>query len=369
MTNRSVRVCHFSSKHSLGDARVFWKECRSLAAAGYEVIYVGIGESDECEGVRRVGLDAPMSRSDRLFAVRQRAYEAARDMDADIYHFHDPDLLPFGRRLKRAGKKVIFDSHELFVEQFQVRDYIPKIARRALAGIYGWYERGVCAELDAVIFPTTVHGQHPFSACAQRAVTVDNLSLLPEKEIDPSDSSADKVCYIGSLTPDRGVDVLVEACHKVGVGLILCGRISSSYLVSLRQRKAFETVDFRGEIPYGEIGAVMGECFAGAATLLRQGQWNSVDNLPTKVYDYMLHYLPVLVNDAPRTSQFVDRWQCGLAVDTASSDAVARAVEWLASHSSEARAMGARGHEVVMHHVNWKSEERKLLELYDSLCS
>lgn len=369
MGARPIKVCHFSSKHSLDDVRVFWKECRSLAAHGYDVTYVGIGQSDERDGVCRKGIEAPASRAERLLSVRQAAFRMACEVDADIYHFHDPDLLPYGRKLKRMGKKVIFDSHELFVSQFQVRDYIPTWARNTLAALYRRYESGVCSKVDAVIFPTTVDGLHPFAHCAQRAITVDNLSLLPEEEMASPEKRGDRVCYIGCLTPDRGIDVLMEACHKAGVGLILCGKIGRAYLDSLQDRPAFEIVDYRGEIPFDRIGAVMEESFVGAATLLRQGQWSCVDNLPTKVYDYLLHYLPVLVNDAPKARRFVEQWECGMSVDVSSSDDVARAIEFLAEHPDTAREMGAHGHEAVMEHVNWKTEEKKLLELYESLCA
>ena len=35
-----IRVIHLSSAHYADDARIFWKECVSLARAGYDVSYV-----------------------------------------------------------------------------------------------------------------------------------------------------------------------------------------------------------------------------------------------------------------------------------------------------------------------------------------
>ena len=367
MKNNSVKVCHFSSKHSVDDVRVFWKECRSLAAAGYEVVYIGIGDSDVLDGVTRVGVKAPSDRRERLLEIRQHVYSLAVEQDADIYHFHDPELLPYGRKLKRMGKKVIFDSHELFGDLFQVRDYIPRFARTVLSRLYLAYERSVCAELDAVVFPTTVGGVNPFAFCAAKTITVDNLSLLPDSSIEPPFDDSNKVCYIGSLTPDRGIQVLMEGCYKAGVELVLCGKIDREFHDLLKSLEAYQVVDYRGEVPFDQIGFAMRECFAGAATLPRKGQWNKVDNLPTKAYDYMLHYLPVILNDSPKAVEFVRTWRCGISVDASSSDSIAGAIESLMAAGDKGRAMGIRGHDAIMKSVNWRTEERKLLDLYASM--
>ena len=51
-----IRVCHMTSAHMPGDNRVFRKECRTLAKAGYEVYYVVPGgENGDCDGVHIVG--------------------------------------------------------------------------------------------------------------------------------------------------------------------------------------------------------------------------------------------------------------------------------------------------------------------------
>ena len=108
-----IRVCHRTSAHDEEDIRMFHKECVSLARAGYEVYLVERGESREKNGVHIVGVgDLPRSRRKRMTESVRRVYEAARALDADIYHLHDPELISCGLKLKKAGKKVIFDSTE-----------------------------------------------------------------------------------------------------------------------------------------------------------------------------------------------------------------------------------------------------------------
>ena len=38
----------------------------------------------------------------------ERVFAKAKAIDADLYHMHDPELMPIGRKLKKLGKKVIF---------------------------------------------------------------------------------------------------------------------------------------------------------------------------------------------------------------------------------------------------------------------
>ena len=54
-----IKVCHMTSAHSPHDTRIFYKECVSLAKAGYEVYLVQRGECCEEIGVHVVGVGQP----------------------------------------------------------------------------------------------------------------------------------------------------------------------------------------------------------------------------------------------------------------------------------------------------------------------
>src|SRR3982750_1681056 len=64
---KRCRVVHLTSAHSAADVRIFHKECRSLARAGYEVIVIGNHPRNETvDGVRLQGLPGIKGRLQRM---------------------------------------------------------------------------------------------------------------------------------------------------------------------------------------------------------------------------------------------------------------------------------------------------------------
>src|SRR6516165_8358285 len=109
------RVVHVSVAHTPTDVRIFEKECRSLADAGYEVHYL----VPKTEQVQKGGVylnNLPNNnRKIRLLRILGRlfdTYRASVQLNGDIYHIHDPELIPVGLLLKMNRKAVIYDAHE-----------------------------------------------------------------------------------------------------------------------------------------------------------------------------------------------------------------------------------------------------------------
>src|SRR5699024_1951567 len=126
------KICHMSSAQPPIDVRIFVNECKSLAKDSYEAILINQGESVKEDVVEYIGIgDISGNRVNRIVSVTRNVYRLAIDVDADLYHIHDPDLHPFGLKLKRKGKKVVFDSHEFYREQITYKKYLgiflPKI--------------------------------------------------------------------------------------------------------------------------------------------------------------------------------------------------------------------------------------------------
>lgn len=365
-----VRVCHMTSAHRSDDGRIFKKECFSLAKAGYEVFLVAPGESRLEGGVQVCGVRQGGGRLSRMLVTARKVYKAARELDADIYHFHDPELLPYGVALAKAGKSVIFDSHENYTSQILTKQYLPSGMRSMVSKLYERYETRACGRFAAAISPCTFAGVSIFERRVKHAALVGNGCLednLPPYESIDFDRESDAVCCLGSLTYARGITHLVKAAFLADVRLILCGSISAAYLEELRAMPEFRTTEYRGMLPQTQLPAVMEECFAGVAAGLNVGQYGNADILPTKVPEYLLNGLPVILFETPFNRGFMEQCACGITVRMEDVDAFAAAIRRLKEDGDLRKGLAHRGRDYALQHLTWSHDEEQLLGLYDSI--
>ena len=367
-----TKVCHITSAHDGEDIRIFHKECVSLAKAGYDVYLVQVGESYEKNGVHLVGLGAPAKgRLDRFLHAGKNAYRKALEVDADIYHLHDPELLGFGLKLKRRGKKVIFDSHEFYAEQIKHKHYIPAFCRGFVAKIYDRYQKYILRRLDGVVFPCLLDGRDPFEGYCRHTAIVNNVPMLHElyDHYDPTVQKYPRsVCQIGSLTHNRGITHLVQAAAKADCTLYLGGEFESAeYEAQLRAMPAFDHVVYLGLLDRQQVLETLQRCQLGAATLLNIGQYNSSWNLSTKAYEQMALALPVILNQYPYNDMMVEKYQFGVCVDPEDPDEIAAVIRRLLDDPDEVKRMGENGRRAIREEFNWGVEEQKLLALYQEI--
>lgn len=363
------RVCHMTSAHAPEDERVFFKEAMSLAANGYETYLVARGKSYEKNGVHIIGAgDLPKSRRKRMTEGAKKVYEAAKALDADLYHFHDPELLPYGLKLKRAGKKVIFDSHEDTAQQVMEKTWIPALIRIPMYHAFHGYQKHVCRQLDAVV-SVTPHICDYFRGFSRKVEMITNypgLEPLPER----TDARQNALCFAGGITEQwchREILSALERCPDCTY--VLCGDLDSDYGQSLRQMPGWKQADYVGRIPHEQVHALLGTCGVGMS-LLKPGrntgfQMGTMGN--TKIFEEMMAGLPIICTNFILWKEFVDRYHCGICVDPTDVDEIAAAVTYLLENPEEARQMGENGRRAVKKEFNWGVEEKKLLTLYDEI--
>lgn len=358
------KICHMTSAHGAEDVRIFIKECISLAKAGYEVYLVERGESYDKSGVHIVGVgDIPESRMKRMSEGSRIVYEKALSLDCDIYHFHDPELLPYGLKLKKHGKKVIFDSHEDVPAQIRDKKWIPQALRKTVASVYRSYETHVARQIDAVI-PATPHIAENFAGRAKKNTVVNNFPKLDDIAFhDTPFAERDAVvCYAGGISEDRGEKIMLEAMEKIDGHLILAGDHEKQEISCANGRGK---VSYVGRLNRAGVNELYGKAVVGLCIL--KPIENYFYSQPIKMYEYMAAGIPFVCCDFPVWRKVAEESRAGICVDGSSLPQIAEAVNKLLQNRELAEKMGRDGHEYVIRNCCWTNEEEKLLALYADL--
>ncbi len=365
-----MKVCHMTSAHGQEDVRIFHKECRSLAQAGYEVYFVSPGETYDKDGVHIAGVEkASGGRLARALYTARNVYLKALELDADVYHFHDPELLPYGLMLKRKGKAVIFDSHEHTAEQIlEEKTWIPKPIRRIAYHSFCWYQKAVCKRIDYVI-TVTPHVYDYFHAFQPHTTIVTNYPIYRPLDHFP-DYSSKTVGFAGGVSAFWSHHNIIAALEKIdGARYILCGPGEEQYLATLKALPGWSKVDFRGLIPHGEVSAAMAQCSVGVALSAYRGcvvkGQGTLGN--TKIFEQMMAGLPVVCTDFLLWKQIIDEYQCGICIDPDSIDDIVSALTTLMNDPKMAETMGKNGHRAIKEKYNWDTQKDILLDVYNTM--
>jgi glycosyltransferase involved in cell wall biosynthesis len=371
---RRVKVCMLTSVHVPFDGRIFHRAAKSLAKAGYDVVLIARHDKEEVvDGVRVVPLPQPKNRIHRMTKVLWRAYRLAVREDADVYHFHDPELMIVGLLLKLRGKKTIWDAHEHYPNSILDKYYIARPLRRLLSRSFDWFERAVVRFFDYVIYTTPFVGQR-YQTMKVRSGPVENYPILRLSETFQREPQK-KIIYLGGMSRIRGLMEVVEAFALVAKKypdweLDLVGSSRPAFfeqeLKDLAQTRGVEAkVKFIAWVPYEEKERLSSQASMGVITYLPYA--NNTSCLPNKLFDYMLVGLPVVASGFPLYQEVVERSHCGLTVDPAKPQEIARAMEYLIEHPQEAKQMGENGRRAVLETYNWEKESQRLLQIYDAV--
>lgn len=370
-----VKVVHLSSVHSPFDLRIFVKECRSLAQAGFHVTIVAPHFKDEVVENVHIKQVRPATGGGRVLRMTVTAWNVLREalkQDADIYQFHDPELIPAALFLRALGKTVIYDAHENLPKDILLKQYLPFWSRRALSWVMGKLEVSASKRLSALVTVSPVIADR-FVISNPRTTVIHNFPDVGELTVCgeiPWKSRKPLVVFPGGILPERGIRQMVYAmaCLPESVNATL--EIASSDFpadlwAELSEHPGWNRVRFLGRLDRAQIVNLLGRASAGLVPYLPEEQ--NLCALPHKLFEYMAAGIPVIASDFPLWRRVLQGTDCTIFVDPLRPEAIAGAILYVLNNPAECERMGRNGREAVRASFNWDSQARELVKLYRGL--
>lgn len=370
----AIRVVHMTSVHVLTDIRIYAKECMSLSQAGYEVILVGPGESRAARHEREprvVGVRRPRNRLERMLLTTWLVFWTALRLKADLYHAHDPELLPWLALLKMLGKVVIFDMHEDGPGSILTRPWIPAPLRGPCSKAYRWLERCMLSGLSLICVVDSMAADRPW---VSDLTVVRNFPILSELDaIREAEAEKFTIAYIGRVYRERGSEVLLQSAklcrdHGLDVAIDFVGHVQDDHRRELERMArvlGLENVRIHGQLLPADSWRIAARCHLGAALIKPTREL--VHSLPTKALEYLALGKPVLASRLPLLQSIVAETGGGVCVDPDDVEAVARAIEGVSRNAEHWCRAAQRAREIVRRKWTWEQESKKLLRLYRDL--
>ena len=204
-------------------------------------------------------------------------------------------------------------------------------------------------------------------------VDMEMLLETPIEHAIPLDHESQmyKLLYVGCITPERGLEDVVQALSLVrlrvpGIRLYIAGTGSDELrLRSIVDKEQVEgLVKFLGWLPFEEIHSYVMKSDLCLVPHVNNDFINTT--IPNKLFQYMALSKPVLVSNAKPLARIVGECECGFIFESGNPpDAAAKIID--AYESRNDRGFGERGKRDVEAKYTWKIASCDLVRIYREL--
>lgn len=367
-------ICHITNLHSWNDTRIFYKECCSLAAAGFEVTLIATNAQEgKHTGVNVVSVEN--NRTSRIYRATVLAWKFMRKvikLNPKVVHFHDPELIWIALILRFAYRKVIvFDVHENLTAQIQDKEWLK--FKGFFVWSYGRLERFASRYFHIVIAEESY--AYLFEKQAKSLTSVLNFPEIDQlKQFEVKNRSIENgILYVGVVSKIRGIFQIIDALailkkNDVPFTFHCVGPMDPDLLEQIREKESFKLIEnqikFYGRLPVFEAYELAKVSKMGLSLL--HPTPNYIRSYSTKIFEYMAIGLPFVVSNFS-LYDFVVEKKVGSCVDPFDVEAIANEFTYLLSNDSALLDQIDRGKMVVKEEFSWESQRIKLVELYNKI--
>jgi glycosyltransferase involved in cell wall biosynthesis len=288
-----AKIAHITTVHSRFDTRILENQCVYLAKIANVTLYVADGMAEEkYADVSIISMFKSRGKVHRLLSSFFRVPLLLCKKDFDVFHFHDPELLPAAYILSIFGRRVVFDVHEDYELDVLQKTWLPLWLRKLSSLIY--------VKMTLLSFPKFSAILSVTEKIADKLPgDVSVVKNYPRADIFAKTWPNEKFytfCYVGSISLKRGLANLIKLAAFSNRSMILIGNFATPQDESFFQRNKPENMTYIGFVPPKDTGKFLSQAQVGLH--LVDDDKNLLDGIPLKILEYVAHGLHVICSDS-----------------------------------------------------------------------
>ena len=378
--HRVQHICHITSAHPVSDTRIFHRECVSLRKSGFNVTLVAPAQKNgHVQGIQIVPLPRTRIAIIRRLVIPWLAAWVAVKTKADLYHFHDPELIPAMRWLaSHSSKPIIWDVHENYVDTIQHYHFSrsPNVGGK-LTRWFDKIELSTCREdFAGVVTITETMAQRYKNINIPTCILSNYFDLRSANFLSSAPcSKTPRIINTGSLFLERGVmemaDAFILLRQKMDCQIALWGNFQPPSLAEeILKRVMKEDVVEKDDVKIGGpypwktlVEKLIPTGWAGCVLLDLNDRSASITHA-NRLFEYWANKLPVITNKGTESAKIVEEIGGGILIDSLKPQEIADAFSCFVMDRGLAEKMGNAGRRAVEEKYNWDNIFPNLLEFY-----
>lgn len=294
--------------------------------------------------------------------IRHEICDAIVAESPDVIHANDLNaLIPAYMASKKIKCKLVYDSHEIFIEN----NYL--MNKRLYAMYLKRVEKYICKRLDLMVCVSNAAADYFADEYnISKPMVVTNCSLKKEMIIDkPEKHNGFEVINHGQFYQGRGYEEMIEAAALLTQypEIKLCVRGYGMLEDSMRKSAEEKHIDnfvFYSPVNVEQLIPEAAHSCVGIA-ITKPVCLNFKLSVSNKLFEYAAAGLPVIMSDIPEHRYLNDKYNFGLIIAENTPQALADAILRLYQDKELYNSL-AENARVLSQELNWENEFNKLIE-------
>ena len=282
-----------------------------------------------------------------------------------LVNIHSLELLPVVIIAKIFRIKIIYDPHELETEKINIKglrkkfskwlEYllIKKVDRIFVVSdsIADWYEKTY-----NIPRPTVLFNSLPALHIKKNNYFKDTFYLRDDQVI---------ILYQGLLTPERGIDILLEAFKKDANDKIVIVFMGFGKLdIEIQSvSKSYKNIFFHKPVSNDMLVNLTASADVGVAIFSNNCLSHNFC-MPNKLFEYALAGLPIIISNTKDMGMFVKKYQMGKILMNNTVENLRYSIDELLSMDLTTVSQNSR--KAALEN-SWEYQEAKMKEVYQNL--